>query len=422
MKPETVSLERKRVAVLLYSKYPNDPRPRRAAEALAGEGMPVELICLRQNDQEPTRETINGVEVLRLPIRHRRGGALGYLMNYGLFFLACFFIMSFRACRRRYHLVHVHNMPDFLVFAALVPRLLGAKVILDLHDPMPELMQTIFGAGEDSKVVRVLRIVERASIAFSHRVLTVSDTFRKVFASRVGRPEKIKVMINTPDDRIFGLKAPEEAAPGARGDKLGVMYHGSLVGRNGLGLAIEALDLVRESHGEVELRIYGEETPFLREMLEKAEKSGLANHLSYQGPRDLNGIVEAIDECDLGVVPNLKNAFTEINTPTRIFEFLRRGKGVIAPDSDGVREFFNDDQVVFFELGNHEDLARKMEWIASEPQKVSALVRHGQEVCRERSWPEEKRRFLSLVSGLLQGQHNSNGVSTPEAGATRSPR
>src|ERR1044071_986947 len=137
------ALAGKNAAVLVYSGYPSDPRPRRAAEALVGLGMNVDVFCLRQNDQEPLRDTCNGVNIFRFPMKHWRGNKWAYFFQYGHFLIPGFFFLTLRCLVRRYRLVHVHNMPDILVFAALVPKMLGAKVILDLHDPMPELMMTI---------------------------------------------------------------------------------------------------------------------------------------------------------------------------------------------------------------------------------------------------------------------------------------
>ena len=147
---KTRRLRGKRVAVLLFSHYPADPRPRRAAEALAAHGAHVDLICLRDGNGEPARETYGNINVTRVPLKRERGGKLGYVRQYVAFVLTSFFYLASRSLTRRYDLVHVHNMPDVLVFGAIVPKLLGAKIVLDLHDPMPELMRTIFKLPEDS--------------------------------------------------------------------------------------------------------------------------------------------------------------------------------------------------------------------------------------------------------------------------------
>jgi glycosyl transferase family 4 len=173
----------KRVAVILYSSYPTDPRPRRAVEALAKEGASVEVICLREMDQEPQHESFNGVHVTRVPFKHQRRGKISYLIRYGSFILLSGIILASRAWKRRYHLVHVHNMPDVLVFSALAPKILGAKVILDLHDPMPELMTTIFGLRQNSYSVRLLKQFEKWSIRFADSVIVANESNKRLFSA-----------------------------------------------------------------------------------------------------------------------------------------------------------------------------------------------------------------------------------------------
>ena len=176
---KTRRLRGRNAAVLLFSHYPADPRPRRAAEALAAEGVKIDLICLRDDDGEPARETFGSINVTRVRLKRQRGSKLGYVGQYVTFVLASFFYLASRSLTRRYDLVHVHNMPDILVFGATVPKLLGAKVILDLHDPMPELMQTIFRLPEKSLSVVMLKRLEKLSIRFADLVLTVNLACKK---------------------------------------------------------------------------------------------------------------------------------------------------------------------------------------------------------------------------------------------------
>jgi len=382
------------------------PRITREAEALVEEGMLVERICAKQNKEELTWSRNNGVEVLRVPLRHRRGGKAWYLFHYLRFLVICFVLLVCRSLTRRYDLVIVHNMPDILVFSALVPRLLGAKVVLDLQDPMPELMQAIFGVQEGSRTVRLLKALEKLSISFAHAVTTASETFRKIFFSRSCAAQKICVVMNSPDEKIFALRPPSIARSVTETRPFVVMYHGTLVERHGLGLAVEAVNQVRQAVPNVELRVYGDRTPYLDQVL-AAVKEGDQYWVRYLGPRTLVEIVEAIDDCDLGVVPNLRNIFTEINTPTRIFEFLTRGKPVIAPSAPGVLEYFAEDSLIFFELGDAGDLARKIEFAIRHPLEVGEITRRGQQVCGAHPWSHEREGLVQLILKLLPGNHVS---------------
>jgi len=83
-------LSGRRALVFLFSFYPSDPRPKRAAEAMAASGMGVDLICLKESEDEPFRENIAGVYVRRISLKKRREGKIAYLWQYSAFFLACF--------------------------------------------------------------------------------------------------------------------------------------------------------------------------------------------------------------------------------------------------------------------------------------------------------------------------------------------
>ena len=388
--------------MVTFSPFPADPRPRRAVDALLKEGATVDLVCLADG-KAPHTESSAGLTVVRIPITHHRGGKLSYAYQYSAFILISAFLFVRRCLERRYHLIYVHNMPDILVLSAIVPRILGAKVILDLHDPMPELMTTIFNLDKDSLSVRLIRRLERWSIARADLVLTVNIACKRIFASRSCDPEKIGVVMNSPDEQIFPFRVPRSSPPesGAPNRRFVVMYHGSLVERNGLDLAVDAVAKVREVIPTAELRIYGRKTPFLQRVMEDAGNKGLAKCVHYLGPKSLEELVQEIDDCDVGVIPNHRSAFTEINTPTRIFEYLALGKPVIAPRAPGICDYFDDDSLIFFELGSAEDLARKMAGVYDHPAEVDGIVRRGQEVYREHRWRTERSRLTDLVAGLL---------------------
>ena len=395
-------LHGKRVAVVVFSHYPSDPRPRRAAEVLVQLGMKVEVLCLVQDKGESRHEVYNGVNIRRISLKRRRGGKFSYVFQYSSFIFISFVILAFRSLRRRYDLVHVHNMPDVLVFAALIPRIFGAKVILDLHDPMPELMKTIYNLKPESLAVRLLKKFERWSIHFADVVLTVNQACQKLFASRGCPPEKIHVVMNSPDEGIFKYRdAQRSLSERTRTEPFVIMYHGSLVERHGLDIGVRALGLIQEAIPLAELRIYGQRTPFLDRVLNSVQGSSLEKSVRYLGPRTLEQIAGAIDECDVGIIPNRRSIFTEINTPTRIFEYLSRGKPVIAPAVPGIQDYFSDGQLVFFQLGDANDLARRLEFVRLNPEAVAKTVELGQAVYRNHRWSEEQIKFTNLVDELL---------------------
>ncbi len=386
--------------MVVFSRYPADPRPRRAAEALLKEGMRVDLVC-EGDEKSPKRETLDGLRIARIPIRHRRGGALSYAYEYSAFILASSAILAWRSLRGRYDLVYVHNMPDVLVVSALLPKLFGAKIILDQHDPMPELMTTIFNLDDKSFGVRMIRRLEKWSIARANLVITVNKACERIFSSRSCRGEKIGVVMNSPDEEIFPYRAARSYPARVSNQPFVIMYHGSLVDRNGLDLAVDALARLHKTIPAAELRVYGRSTPYLERVMEKVHGLGLDNYVRYLGPKRLEELAHEIEACDVGVVPNHLNTFTEINTPTRIFEYLALGKPVIAPRTLGIRDYFEADSLLFFEAGNAEELAKQLEYAALHSAEAIAIAERGQQVYRAHAWRQERETLVSLVVGLV---------------------
>jgi glycosyltransferase involved in cell wall biosynthesis len=395
----------KRVAMVTFSTYPFDPRPRRSVDALVGEGATVDLICLG-HPNELRRETLPGINVLRIKLKHPRRGKMEYAFRYGTFILITSAIFAARALRRRYDLVYVHNMPDILVASSLIPKALGAKVVLDLHDPMPELMMTIFRTPETNSSVQWLKRLEKWSIARTDLAVTVNIACKRIFSSRSCPAEKIAVVMNAPDSQILPFHVPQ--SEGARSHAVDrpfvIMYHGSLVERNGLDVALDALARVREAIPNAELRIFGTPTPFLDQVMESARSRGLQESVHYLGRKQMEQLVPELEKCDVGIIPNHRNAFTEINTPTRVFEYLALGKPVIAPSTQGIRDYFSTESLLFFEPGNAVDLAQQIEYVYSHPREITEIVRTGQKVYKQHTWDCERETLLSRVSGILSKQ------------------
>src|ERR1019366_3267693 len=149
---------RKRVCMLVYSNYEADGRVRRYAETLAGRGDHVDVIALDDGAGQLGDASISGVTVHRIQHRERNERSKWtYASRLLRFLLASSVFLTRRQDRVRYDLVHVHNVPDFLVFAAWYAKWGGAKLILDIHDIVPELFADKFSTSKDRIYGKVLK-------------------------------------------------------------------------------------------------------------------------------------------------------------------------------------------------------------------------------------------------------------------------
>ncbi|HTT17822.1 MAG TPA: glycosyltransferase family 4 protein [Candidatus Sulfotelmatobacter sp.] len=406
------SLAGKRIGMAVISSYPHDPRPRRAIEAFLNEGAQIDLICMA-HERLPSREHAPGLEIFRLPLKHRRRGKLAYAYEYSAFILMSTVLFLWRSVIKGYELIYVHNMPDVLVFVALLPKVFGAKVILDQHDPMPELMMTIFGSKEESLAVRIIRKLEKLSFACADLVITVNIACKRIFAARSCRAGKIRVVMNSPDSAIFPYRSARSYAsqPVKFSKPFVIMYHGSLVKRNGLEVAVEAMARVRREIPSAELWIYGPQSNYLSDVLRSAHQQGIQNAVRYLGPKTLEELVTEIENCDVGVIPNYRNAFTEINTPTRVFEYLALGKPVVAPRTAGILDYFTSDSLFFFEAGNAQELAGQISYVFSNPDRAIEVVERGQQVYLSHTWEQEREMLVRTVREMLASPRQTAALS-----------
>ena len=395
-------LKNKSAAVILYSNYATDPRPRRESEALHRAGMEVDVICLRRDSSEPWRETIDGVNVYHAPLKRRRAGKLVYMAQYGWFLCCAFGFLTVRSLFKRYDLVHVHNMPDFLVFSAVVPKFNGAKVILDLHDPMPELFHSIYGLTEGHFILRWLEKMERRSISFAHQVVTPNLAFKKLFGSRSCRTEKIETVMNSPETAIFNVaKHPALIAPASASRPFVLMYHGLIVERHGLDIAVRALAQLRQKIPNLQLHMYGEETEYSKKIAELVRELKLEDAVKSHGFKTLAQIAERISTIDVGIIPNRSSSFTAINFPTRIFEYLAMHKPVIVPDTQGIQDYFGESDIIYFQAGDVDSLAQKIAWAYENAAGLATVLQRGLAIYEKNSWDMEEKKFIQLVGHLV---------------------
>ena len=387
------------VAMLAFSYYPGDSRVKREAEALVESGMAIDVFCLR-DDSELKREIVNGVDVYRLPLRRKRGGKLRYFYNYTYFIFLAFAILSVLHIRKKYSLVHVHNMPDILVFSALIPRLCGSKVILDLHDPMPEVYRTKYSVSQSHPFIHLLIFLEKLSIWFSSLVITPNISFRDLFISR-GCPEfKIHIVMNSPDEKIFSFSPKNIKCKKVNNHKFSIMYHGTIVERHGLDIALETLNKVRNKIPNIVFHVYGK-GEFVESFLKLIEQLELDDRAFYYGQVSHETIAKEIEPIDVGLIPNKKSPFTDINMPTRIFEYLCKGKPVIAPRTKGILDYFDEDSLYFFKPGSVDSLADVILDVYNNPERRRSVLTRGISIYQKYRWQLQRQYFVGIVTRLL---------------------
>ena len=302
--------------------------------------------------------------------------------------------ITHRHLRRRYHLVHVHNIPDFLVFAAWYPRLTGTKVILDIHDIVPEFFGSKFKTSDRSVLVRALKVVEKLSAVFASRVILANHLWLEKYTARSARKEKCSVFINHVDGRIF---RPRQRA---RSDsKPVVMFPGGLQWHQGVDIAVHAFAKLRHRLPDAEFHIYGDGN-MKSELIALAQKLGLNGSVRFFSPLHIGQIAEVMAGADLGVVPKRADSFGNEAYSTKIMEFMSLGVPTVVSSTKIDRYYFDDSVVRFFESGNPDALAGAMFDVLNNDELRRDMIARASEYVSRNSWDSRKADYLGLVDSL----------------------
>jgi glycosyltransferase involved in cell wall biosynthesis len=386
--------------MLAYTFYENDGRVMRYAQSLVHAGARVDVVVLRKAGQ-PNVEVVEGVRVIRIQQRARdESRKFDYLWRILKFFLRSMVEVSRRHLQQPYDVVHVHSVPDFEVFAAWLPKFLGARVILDIHDIVPEFYAAKFNVRHDSVVFGALRWVERLSSGFADHVIAANDLWRDKLIARSVREAKCTAIVNYPDTAIFHPTARTRVDDDGR---FVMIYPGSLHPHQGLDVALKAFRIVADKLPGAEFHIYGE-GPAKAALEQLRHELRLEEQVRMNAPLPIRLIAQLMANADLGVVPKRDDSFGGEAFSTKILEFMAVGTPLVVSATRVDKYYFNETMLRFFEPGNAADLAASMLAAYSDRAEGRRLASNAQAHALRMSWANKRSEYVGMVTALAAGR------------------
>jgi glycosyltransferase involved in cell wall biosynthesis len=389
------------VCIVAYTFYEIDYRVRRYAESLVERGDRVDVISLRREDQEP-KGILNGVNIYRIQKRpYNEKSLLDYVLRIMTFFAKSSIILFFSHLKCNYKLIHIHNVPDFLVFTGLIPKLLGAKIILDIHDILPEFFCHKFKRGLDTPLAKVVLSVENISVHFADHVIVANDLWReKIVARDKVQADACTTLLYYPDLEFFKNQRSEQDRP--RNGQFVIIYPGTLSYHHGLDILIRALSIVKQKLPNVKLKVYVRSSnleyfDFIRKLVSDLN---LTENVEFFNPVITEKLMEIFSDADIGVVSKRGGFFAEEAFSSKIFDFMAAGVPIIASKTKIDEYYFDDSIILFFEPENHSDLARCILELHENRKKREAMVENGKQFIGKNNWGIKKLEYLDLVDRL----------------------
>jgi len=398
-----------KVCMVVHQYYYSDGRVRRYADALADVGAQVDVLCLRDVNY-PYSGQRDGVRIFSIPVSRSRGSRGSYLVEYAkaLTLFSARLLKLF--ARNRYHVVHVHNMPDFLVFAAIIPRIFGAKIILDIHDPMPEFYMSRYRDRMNGAAVRLLQVEETLSSMLAHAVITANPRFKARLVERGMCADKITVINNVADPSVFSRDRYKGERRGD-GQHFTLIYPGTIAPRYGLDVAIRALPLLVAKIPQIRLVILGAYAPHIDELAELAQRIGVSSYVQFKPAIPVDEVAQQLVQADIGIYPALPDPYMDLITPVKVLEFAIMGIPIVASRCQVLEELFTDSGIMFFEPRNVDQFARCVLELFNSPGRRDQLVRNADRIfVATHSWAEERRTYFDLLNRLVASREDAIAV------------
>lgn len=385
-----------KICMVGYTKFEGDGRLHRYAMSLLERGHTVHMVGLGEPIQaEPV--TIYGVQVFRIHSRDfQEKGPATYLNHMMTFFWRSFITLTRLHMKHRYHVIHFHNIPDFGIFCTLFAKLFGARVILDIHDLVPEFYMRKFNVSESHVSIRLIKWIEKLSCRYADHVITVTEIWRQRLIQRSVPGRHCSVVMNLPIESLFHKLPLNEHKPG---DPFHVVYHGNLAEQTGVDLLIQAVDRLKDKIPQLQLTIVGggREMDDYRTL---ADSLGISHRVRFHGSVVVPDIVDAVCHAHVAVDPKRKGVYAGETLSVKAMEYLALGIPLIVARTMAASFYFYEDTVRFFKPNNVDSLADAVFDLYQHPEKRRHLHIHADDFNRRYNWKQARQTYLSVLSDI----------------------
>jgi glycosyltransferase involved in cell wall biosynthesis len=387
-----------RVAIVVHAVYPGDTRVRRQSDALISAGHEVDIIALRRPG-EAAEERDGPSRVMRLPVNRTFHGFAGHLAEYLAFAGLGAVRLAREHRRRRYDLVQVATVPDFLAFAAVPLRLAGVPLLLDLHEDMPEFFRDRFAHPLLRPLYPLVTGTARAAAATATELITVHEPLRQLSIARGVAPERIHVIMNSADGRLFD-PARHERRPFMEDGELRLVHHSNLQRLYGLDVAVEALARIDPAELPHQLDVYGE-GPFRPEVEAAIARTGTMDRVRLHGWQPIDAMPALLAAADVALVPSRPEPYLRYSLSQKLLEYAAMGVPTIASDLPTFRAHFTDAAIRYVRGGDPEALAHAIREMAADSARAVAMGVAARRESQQYAWEEQAARYVGIVERLV---------------------
>lgn len=308
---------------------PLDRRVWQEACALRDAGYKVTIICPQMRGFTEPEETLEGIQIYRHWISEEAGHFFPYFREY---FSALIgeTRLAWKAWRRqRFGILHLCNPPDLLFLVAWPFKLMGVRIVYDVHDLWPEMFEAKF--RRRGPFYWAVRLAERLTFALADIVIATNESVRNIALSRGKKaPAKVFVVRSAPNFQELN-GTPDPTLKKNRAFLVG--YVGVMGDADGVDYLIDAAEHIVHKLGrkDVQFLLMGTGPEHSR-LVEQRNRLGLNEYVDMPGRVSNEFLFKALGTIDLGVSSDPINSYNDHCTMNKVLEYMAFSKAQVMFD------------------------------------------------------------------------------------------
>ncbi len=379
--------------------FPWDRRMRNLANALAGAGYELSVICPKGMGQDRASfEVVNGIKVYRYPMLYQASAGIGYLIEYAWGFLCAAVLSLVILVSDGFDIIHSANPPDMFFLLAWPYKLIGKKYVFDQHDLCPELYESKF--EKRGFIHKLLLWFEKRSFRCGDLVISTNQSYRDIAVERGGVPaNQVAIVRNGVDANYFHRVSPrvelKENFPYM------ALYLGVMGKQDGVDRVVQAAHHVVHTYGRRDILFVmvgrGEAWQDLQNL---AKKLDVQDVFRFVGRISDELLLQYLSTADVCLAPDPPDRMNQLSTMTKILEYMAFQQPIVSFDLLESRRSAGD-AAIYVEKDDPKLFAEAIIQILGDPVKRRHMGKIGAERTRDLiGWDKSRYALLEAYSRI----------------------
>lgn len=380
-------MKKNRKVCFLLSANPSifdDPRIfNKEAKSLSKAG--YEVIIIIQHDRE---EIIDGIRIVPLRRPKNRFDRMAFLT----------LTLLHRALKEKAHVYHFHN-PE-LIFVGLFLKLVGKKVIYDVHEAFSEkiLSKRWIKKQFQPIVSRVFSIFERSAARYFDYIIPAD----RVAALNFKHLKNVCVIANYPVLGIVNSYLESKTnykKPIKKDNKFILIYAGFLEEERGFSRMLNVMEYIQDEN--IELHLMGRLADDIEELQFKLQT---LHNVVYLGFIRMEEVYRRLLAADIGLIlfqPVPAYLYAGENT-TKLFEYMLCELPIIAPDFPNLREIIESIGCgICVDPTRTDKIVEAIRYLYNNPDLRKQMGERGKKAVLEKyNWESDAEKLLAIYAKL----------------------